>query len=85
MASKQKDTSSGTGRKGRVKVECLTCESEFNHDFKCNHEESCHGGQFVQVLNVGAPLNPFEAAKRRKKVEATARTSSDRPRKACTR
>ena len=75
MAQKQKETCSGTVRKERVKVECLTCLSEFNHDFKRNHEESCHGGQFVQVRNAGAPLNPFEAAKRPKKDETTATES----------
>lgn len=51
----------------RYKVECLSCRSTFNNDFKRSHEEACHGGNFVQVQTVGAPENPFVAAKRLKK------------------
>lgn len=36
MASKPKDTSASR-RKGRVKVECLTCGSVFNQDFSRHH------------------------------------------------
>ena len=50
----------------RSKVECMSCKSVFNLEYKQTHEQKMHGGQHIQVKVIGAPKNPFEAAKRQK-------------------
>lgn len=48
----------------RYKVQCCACGAHFNNDYKQSHENKIHGGKHVQIKTVGAPENPFAAAKR---------------------
>lgn len=54
-------------KSGRFQVECLSCGSTFNRDYKNSHEKNCHSGNIVRIKNVGAPENPFVQAAKRKK------------------
>lgn len=51
----------------RYKVECSSCGSIFNNDYKRNHEIKVHGGNHVKVKCVGAPENPFVFASKSKR------------------
>lgn len=46
----------------RRKVQCESCGSIFDNDFKTRHETACHIGKRVRVKEPGAPKNPFVAA-----------------------
>lgn len=46
----------------RRKVQCESCGSIFDNDFKTRHETACHNGKRVRVKEPGAPKNPFVAA-----------------------
>lgn len=52
-------------KRKRIKLECDECGSQFDDDYKSGHKKSVHGGKKVRVKHVGAPLNPFEAAKKK--------------------
>lgn len=69
-------------RPGRVQVKCVKCGSEFNRDYKKTHEQKVHNGETYQVKNVGAPDNPFAAAKKTKTLstfsEGTSSTQSQK-------
>ena len=54
-------------KRQRVKVLCKAknCGAEFNSDYRLQHNRKQHGGRNVPFEAVGAPRNPFEAAKRR--------------------
>ena len=51
----------------RTKVQCLTCGSSFDYDYRRKHEIYMHGGSHVKVKDVGFCLgvanNPFTAAR----------------------
>nr|XP_047135849.1 uncharacterized protein LOC124813169 [Hydra vulgaris] len=49
-------------KRKRTKVECLTCGSVFDDDYKTRHEIKEHAGKKVLVKHFGAPENPFTAA-----------------------
>lgn len=51
-------------KRKRTKLECLSCGSVFDDDFRKKHETKQHGGKRVLVKHVGAPENPFMAAAR---------------------
>lgn len=51
----------------RYKVECCSCGSIFNNDYKLSHEIKVHGGKHVKVKCVGAPENPFVFAAKSKR------------------
>jgi len=46
----------------RRKVQCESCGSIFDNDFKTRHETACHNGKRVRVKEPGALKNPFVAA-----------------------
>lgn len=56
-------------KSGRFQVQCLSCGSEFNRDYKSTHEKKMHHGNLVQIKVVGAPENPFVLAAKRQKLE----------------
>lgn len=63
-------------KRKRIKLECEECGSQFDDDYKSRHEKSIHGGKKVKVKHVGAPLNPFEASKRKATVSVPADPST---------
>lgn len=52
-------------KRKRIKLECRRCGSQFDDGYKARHKKTLHGGKKVKVKHVGAPLNPFEASKRK--------------------
>lgn len=57
----------------RKKVQCESCGSVFDNDYKTKHETACHNGKRVRVKEPGAPKNPFVAALQvsNKKIQVT--------------
>lgn len=49
-------------KRKRTKLECLTCGSTFDDDYRRKHELNVHGGNRINVKHFGAPDNPFIAA-----------------------
>lgn len=52
----------------RVKLECLECGSSFDDNYRKKHEIKCHSGKKTKIKYFGAPDNPFEASKMKKKI-----------------
>ncbi|KAF0764465.1 Uncharacterized protein FWK35_00003861 [Aphis craccivora] len=46
----------------RIKIQCLSCDSIFDDDYKRKHEIRQHAGKKVLTKHFGAPENPFVAA-----------------------
>lgn len=46
----------------RKKVQCESCHSIFDNDFRKRHENIKHGGKRIKIKDYGAPDNPFVAA-----------------------
>jgi hypothetical protein len=63
-----------------VKVLCKAkdCRDEFNSDYRLQHNRKQHGGRNVPFETVGAPRNPFEAAKLRNICSAQGEEASGR-------
>jgi len=55
------NTSNSKKRK-RTKLECLTCGSTFDDDYRRKHELNVRGGNRINVKHFGAPDNPFITA-----------------------
>jgi hypothetical protein len=51
-------------KRKRIKLECLSCGSSFDHDYRRKHEINIHDGIHVKVKDVslGIANNPFAAA-----------------------
>lgn len=60
----------------RTKLECEECGSQFDDDYKTRHEAAKHNGNRVKVKHVGAPLNPFEASKRKPPISSIRQCST---------
>jgi hypothetical protein len=54
-------------KRKRQKLQCLKCGSFFDDDYKRRHEIAVHEGKTISVKTVGAPSNPFEAARGKKR------------------
>ena len=59
----------GTKRR-RIKVNCLVCSRVYDNDYRIEHNNKYHPeyrkqNKLVPYETVGAPKNPFEAAKRK--------------------
>lgn len=52
----------------RIKLECQKCGSQFDDDYRSRHETAKHNGKRVPVKHVGAPLNPFEASRKKPRI-----------------
>lgn len=52
-------------KRKRIKLECVECGSVFNNDYKLKHERTMHNGKRIKTKHLGAPSNPFDAAKKR--------------------
>ncbi|CAI6362846.1 unnamed protein product [Macrosiphum euphorbiae] len=52
-----------SGKRKRIKLECLECGKTFDNDYKQKHEKNIHNGKKVGTKHFGAPKNPFEASK----------------------
>lgn len=61
MATKEGPSSSKSRK--RIKLECLKCGGRFNQDFRKEHERKQYSGRTVVVKHVGAPRDPFAAAR----------------------
>lgn len=57
-------------KRKRTKLQCQ-CGSIFDDDFRVKHERIKHSGRRTPVKLLGAPENPFIAAKRQKNVVCT--------------
>jgi len=58
----------GKRKRVRVKVECCECGAKFDDDYKKTHDEKQHKallqqGKVIKTKTVGAPSDPFAAAK----------------------
>ncbi|KAF0703611.1 Uncharacterized protein FWK35_00037546, partial [Aphis craccivora] len=51
-------------KRKRIKVECLTCGSIFDDDYRKKHEINIHHGKRIKVKHLGAPASPFEFARK---------------------
>lgn len=49
-------------KRKRTKLECLTCGSTFDDDYRRKHEVNVHDGNRIKVKHFGAPDNPFVVA-----------------------
>lgn len=49
-------------KRKRIKLECLTCGSIFDDDYRRKHELNIHNGDRIKVKHFGAPDNPFFVA-----------------------
>ena len=52
-----------SGKRKRIKLECLECGKTFDNDNKQKHEKNIHNGKKVRTKYFGAPKNPFEASR----------------------
>jgi len=57
-----------SGKRKRIKLECLECGKTFDNDYKQKHEKNIHNGKKVGTKHFGAPKNPFEASKSNSKL-----------------
>ena len=70
-------SSSTTGRatkRRRVKLKCLVCTRVFDNDYRVDHNNKYHPeyrkqNKIVPYEELGAPKNPFEAAKRKQRLQ----------------
>ena len=55
-------------KRRQVKIRCKAkgCNSQFNSDYRLQHNREKHEGKNVPYETAGAVKNPFEAAKRKK-------------------
>ena len=63
-----------TGRakqRRRVKPKCLLCTRVFDDDYHRYHSEYRKQNKIVRYEELGAPKNPFEAAKRKQRLQET--------------
>ena len=59
----------GTKRR-RIKIKCLLCSRVFHNDYRIEHNNKYHPeyqkeNKLIPYEALGAPKNPFEAAKRK--------------------
>lgn len=52
-------------KRKRIKLQCLSCGSSFDQDYRRKHEINIHGGIKVKVkdISLGIASNPFTAAR----------------------
>jgi hypothetical protein len=50
-------------KRKRIKLECLSCGSTFDDDYRQKHEKQVHNGAKVKVKHHGAADNPFVYAR----------------------
>lgn len=67
MSKSNTDCKQQSKTRKRIKLECLECRAQFDDDYKSKHEQKHHNGKRVRIKHVGAPANPFEAAKSAKR------------------
>lgn len=46
-------------KRKRIKLECLSCGSTFDDDYRRKHEKQVHNGAKIKVKYHGAANNPF--------------------------
>ena len=57
-------------KRRRIKIKCLVCSRVFDNDYRIEHNNKYHPeyrvqNKLVPYETLGAPKNPFEAAKRK--------------------